>query len=353
MARSGPIPFIYASIIAPVPDVIADRGGRVERPFRETGIPVELASEPEQVLPICDYLALLEAGAREIGDDLFGISLAERLEIDDLGPFGRLLTGAPTLSRAIETTNTLIQHYSPACRSWLEVEDEAVQWHYRLTGVHNCREGRRLDGEYSLSLFRTLIRLAAGPNWQPSGILVEQATPQQLRALQSRFGAPAHCESTGYALVFPRDLLDLPMTYAEGLTELKRQALLTRLISSGPEDSFVGSIKAIIRSQLCGGYPEISAVTRSTGLSVRTLQRRLAEEGVVYTDLVAGVRRDLARNMLADPSRSQLDISISLGYSDAANFARAFKQWSGLTPGEFRQSLAHSPAMVESPFGTQ
>ena len=136
------------------------------------------------------------------------------------------------------------------------------------------------------------------------------------------------------------------MTYAEPLGEIERQALRTRLVSTAPEDSFVGSVKAIIRSQLSGGYPEISAVARSTELSVRTFQRRLAEEGVVYSDLVAAVRRDLAQEMLADPSRSQLDVSMSLGYADAANFTRAFRQWTGATPSAFRRALERSPAAV-------
>lgn len=346
MACGGSIPFIYASIIAPVPGLIADRGGNVDRPFRESGVPVELASEPERVVPMRDYLALLKAVAHETGDEHFGVSLAERTNISDLGPLGRLLTGAQTLRRAVETCNTLIQVYSPASRCWLDVEGETARWHYDLTGVRDCREGRRLDCENSLYLFRTLIRLAAGPNWQPSGILLEQATPHQRRVFETRLGAPARAVGAAYALVFPRDVLGLPMTYGEPHGETERQALRTRLMSMSPGGSFVLSVKAIIRSRLSGGYPEISAVARSTGLSVRTFQRRLAEEGVVYSDLVTAVRRDLAREMLADPSRRQLDVSMSLGYADAASFTRAFRHWTGATPSEFRRALERAPAAI-------
>ena len=346
MGSTNFVSFIYASIIAPVPDLIADSGGKVERPFRQSGVPVELASEPERTVPLRDYLTLLERAAHETGDEHFGVSMGERLKIDDLGPFGRLLTGAPTLRRAIGTTNALIQRYSPALRSWLEIEGETVRWHYQVTGVRDCRAGRRLHCESSMVLFRKLIRLAAGPNWQPSEILLEQATPQQLRVFQSRLGAPARSGGTDYSLVFPRELLDLPMTYAEPLGQMERRALLIRLISSRPEDSFVASVRAILRGQLCGGYPEMLRVARSTELSVRSFQRRLAKEGMTYSDLVADVRHDVAQEMLADPSKSQLDISMSLGYSDAANFTRAFKQWTGATPSQFRRSLERSPAAV-------
>lgn len=333
-------PFVYASMIASVPDVLADHGGKVDRPFSEVGVPIELASQPELIIPIHDYLNLLASGARETGDEHFGVSMAERMKIEDLGPFGRLISGAPTLRRAIETTNALVHKFSPAMKCWLELEGDTARWSYQLNGVRNGGEGYRLDCEASLVLFRTVVRLATSSGWQPSEILLGQTTRRNLRSFQSRFGGSTRYAETAYALDFPRALLDLPMIYAQPLGELQQQALLTRLNSTRPEDSFVGFVKAVIRSQLCGGYPEISAVARATEMTVRTFQRRLAEAGLVFSNLVADVRRDLAQEMLADPWKKQLDISLSLGYSDAANFSRAFKQWTGITPREFRRSLA-------------
>lgn len=340
------IPYIYASAISPVPDLVADLGGKVDRLFRECGVPFELASEPEQVVSMRDYFAVLEAAARETGHEHFGVSLGERLEIDDLGPFGRLLTSAPTLHRAIETANALVHHFSPAMSCWLEIENETARWSFRRTGLRDRNEGRRIDGEYCMAVCRALVRLAAGPDWQPSAILLEQATPHQLRALEARLGAPVRRHSDAWALLFPRDLLDVPMTCRKTLDETEQKALRARLKSMVPEDSFVGSVMAIIRSRLSGGYPEISAVARSTDLSVRTFQRRLAEERVVYSHLVADIRRDLAWEMLAGSSRSLLDVSLSLGYSDPANFTRAFRRWTGATPSEFRRASLCAPGAV-------
>lgn len=342
MKSFGCPPFVYASMIAPVPEVLANHGGKLDRPFREAGIPIELTSQPELTLPIRDYLNLLASSARETGDEHFGISMAERMKIEDLGPFGRLISGAPTLRRAIETTNALVHKFSPAMTCWLELDDDTVRWSYQLNGARDSGEGHRHDCEASLVLFRTVIRLATSSGWQPNEILLGESTRRNLRSFQSRFGGTSRYAETAYALVFPRDLLDLPMVYARPLGELQMQALLTRLNATRPEDSFVGSVRAVIRSQLCGGYPEISAVARAIEMTVRTFQRRLSEAGLVFSDLVADVRRGLAQEMLADPWKKQLDISLSLGYSDAANFSRAFKQWTGVTPREFRRSLVRS-----------
>lgn len=332
--------------MAPVPDLIDDHGGRIDRPFRWSGIPADLVSEPDAIVPLRDYLTLLEAAAQETGDEHFGLSLSERLKIEDFGPLGRLLISAPTVRRAIWMGTTLLENCMPATRSWLELAGENVRWHFDCSGIRDCREGRRLDCEGTLLEYRTLIRLAAGPNWQPSLVLLEQATASQRRAVESRLGAPVRNSSSGYALVFPREVLDLRMIAAKPLGEMERQALLSRMTLLRSGDSFVGSVGAIVRGKFCGGYPEISAVAQSTGLSVRTFQRRLAEAGLAYSDLVANVRADLARELLADSSMNQLDISMSLGYADAANFTRAFKQWTGVTPRQFRRSSAHLRAVA-------
>ena len=84
-ASVGSVPFIYASIIAPVPDLINDQGGRVERPFSKAGIPIELVEEPEKVIPIPGYLGLLEAAAREEPDDA---SIQPRSPMDHRWFFG-------------------------------------------------------------------------------------------------------------------------------------------------------------------------------------------------------------------------------------------------------------------------
>jgi AraC-like DNA-binding protein len=72
------------------------------------------------------------------------------------------------------------------------------------------------------------------------------------------------------------------------------------------------------------------------GMSVRTLQRRLAEMGVSYSDLVDEVRLASALTLIDDRSIKLSEIARKLGYADAANFDRAFKRWTGLSPSQAR-----------------
>ena len=79
-------------------------------------------------------------------------------------------------------------------------------------------------------------------------------------------------------------------------------------------------------------------------MSERTLQRRLAEEGSSYQQLLTDTRRQLAERHLAEGRLPATEIAILLGYSEPSVFFRAFRQWTGLTPGEYRSQHARSDA---------
>lgn len=73
-------------------------------------------------------------------------------------------------------------------------------------------------------------------------------------------------------------------------------------------------------------------------MSTRTLQRRLAEQGLQFQDVLDATRKDLAKIYIKDPSLGMLDIALLLGYSEQSSFTRAFKSWFGDTPSSWRRS---------------
>src|SRR5262245_25777 len=99
----------------------------------------------------------------------------------------------------------------------------------------------------------------------------------------------------------------------------------------------VAVVQEIITRLLREGYPDIHSVATMLGLVVRTLQRRLAEEGLTYARVVARVRFNLAQRLLDDPAYKIIEVALDLGYSDQAHFARAFARWTGFAPREFQR----------------
>ena len=157
--------------------------------------------------------------------------------------------------------------------------------------------------------------------------VVERA--QAAGAGTMRFGQPAH------RLVFDAGLLDLPLVSADpAAMQLARAQCDRELATLSEARSLVGRVRA--EASRGGGAPGIVAVARRLGLSTRTLKRRLAEAGTTFRDVADGSRRQRALLLLDDRRIALADVADRLGYSDVANFTRAFRRWTGMTPGEFR-----------------
>ena len=107
--------------------------------------------------------------------------------------------------------------------------------------------------------------------------------------------------------------------------------------------SFRTKLQAIVRSSMPEGYPSVERVAQRLNVRVRTLQRRLNEQGLTYSDLVETFRYREASRLLGRTERPVAAIAASLGYKDPSHFSRAFLRWSGMRPTQFRTQQRSEP----------
>jgi len=100
---------------------------------------------------------------------------------------------------------------------------------------------------------------------------------------------------------------------------------------------FKTSLKAVLSTYLADGAPPVGVAAELASTSIRSLQRHLKESGLTYSELLAEIRFDSARQLLAETDLSVLDVSLELGYKDPSNFARAFRRLAGVSPREYRK----------------
>ena len=103
---------------------------------------------------------------------------------------------------------------------------------------------------------------------------------------------------------------------------------------------FVERVREAVERELGTGSLGVATLSRTLGTSSRTLQRRLGEIGLSFRDVVDEVRERRARAYLTDPALSTTDIARLLGYAEVSAFLRAFKRWTGTTPGRVRAASA-------------
>ena len=96
------------------------------------------------------------------------------------------------------------------------------------------------------------------------------------------------------------------------------------------------SVREVLRAMLRDGQPSVERVSAAAGLSVRTLQRRLADEGTSFSALLESVRREAVLGALTDRGHTLTELSETLGYAHQSTLTRAVRRWTGKTPSLLR-----------------
>ena len=273
---------------------------------------------------------------------------------------GTRLYGRGTLGMAAAMaapTGRLIVDYVASTSATLRQALEQVARYHRLI----TRNGdMRLRPEGDLTILELLLNLP--PAAIPAQILEYSVTSiarrafeftgKRVRAVQfphaplgpredyaRLLGAPTHFEADTAGVLFDEDLLTAPCRGHDPNLYKVVRAHAELLLERQPQDSTMrAQARRVVVGLIAQGEPEMAGVARSLATSERSLQRRLQEEGTSFREVVEDARRELAVGYLGDRRMAVSEVAYLLGYSEAGAFMRAFKRWTGKTPGEMRAS---------------
>jgi AraC-like DNA-binding protein len=141
-------------------------------------------------------------------------------------------------------------------------------------------------------------------------------------------------------LAFEASYLDLPVVQNErSAKEFLRTAPESILLKYKNGSSLTARVRRRLRQFLPGTVPDFEQLAEEMSMTPATMRRRLHEEGESYQSIKDQLRRDLAISYLSHSRRSVMDIAVELGFSERSAFHRAFRKWTGASPGEFRRKL--------------
>jgi len=187
-----------------------------------------------------------------------------------------------------------------------------------------------------------------GTDGQIAPLRLELTRPAQHRELlESHFGCRVQFKASRNALVFRTSDLDRPfVTHNEELLKAIGSQLETELKDRNPGEDVGEQVKHTLKRSLAGKRPTLQHVAQELCLSVRTLQRRLADADISFQQLVEDTRRELAHHYLKHSAVELNEAAFLLGYEDANSFFRAFQGWEGTSPGEWRTRHRMRPVQV-------
>jgi AraC-like DNA-binding protein len=200
------------------------------------------------------------------------------------------------------------------------------------------RLGLRLSNEATLAAIVAISREVASEPFRPQAVHLKHRAPLRTAGHEAFFRCPVHFGSDRDAIRVAQRTLATPNRVGDASIARFFDTLLDteigRLDDTVPLDR---RVRDRVSTALSGGVPALSEVARELGMSGRTLQRRLAARSTSFQALVDEARRHLALRLLRGEDDVALtEVTYMTGFSDQSAFTRAFKRWTGQTPGAYR-----------------
>ncbi|PRD43762.1 AraC family transcriptional regulator [Phyllobacterium phragmitis] len=327
------VAFIRVSAIKLLLEQFDNRQEKARELLSRHGIMRPLLSDPYAVIPLQRFVAFFEDAATALDDPFFGAKLGAVFKPGDIGPVGMLFSLSPSIMDAFDRISKFANSLQNTTNSNIVMDGDTLVWSYRISD--NSIWPRRQDAEYSLAASCQLVRSNFKASWKPLEVHFEHEMPAQPEVIRRIFRSPVLFKQSSNRIVMNRE--EAVQIYRNENKELS--LILERHMSDLMSQTYVGQslsskVKSLIGLYIGRRHITVGLLAEELGLTPRTLQRRLGEEGATIRNLTLSCRQELARNLLSAENSTMSDIAQALGYADGAVFCRAFKSWAGHPPSK-------------------
>jgi AraC-like DNA-binding protein len=288
-------------------------------------------------IKVRNQIDFLELVARAVADPFLGFHLAQTCDLRELGLLYYVGASSKTLGDAWRRG----ARYTSVVNEGLSlryIEGHAVTLAFDYVGVPRHIDRQQI--EFSMTALVRFCRRLTGRELAPSRVGFAHRRNEDTSELSAYFACDVAFGATADQATFDAAFRDLPIVTADShLNELLigygEEVLARRSMHRG---SFRSQVENAMVPLLPHGTARAGEIAKDLGVSQRTLARRLAVEGATFSEVLEGLRSDLARQYLADEGLTISQVAWLLGYQEISAFTHAFKRWTGMTPREARAS---------------
>ena len=315
--------------------VAAEQGLAITALLRGTALTAEDLENPSTVLSFEQEFGLIRNLLAHCGDvPGLGFEAGRRYRFTTLAPVGFAFVSSPNLRSAFE----IIVRYADLNTSMVDVEIDRGQadLHARFNDDFLPLDVRRFAVERSIAVALQVGKEMLGRTLRPKALSFQFPAPSDATIFIERVGVTPSFGAPANQLVFSQADADTSLIHANPLALQLAEAHCQQYLATWRRRS--GLAETVRKLMLRRPYamPSITEIAETQCLSVRSLHRRLRDEGTAYTALRDEVRELLAEQLLALPRLPIDEIAARLGYAEAASFIHAFKRWKGQTPAAYR-----------------
>lgn len=309
-------------------------GADVPAWLQRSGLSEAQLSEPSFKLDFSSFCRLIEDALATTGEAALGLLVGERLVVNSHGIVGFAALQSGSARQAIQ----LLERYFGVRTSLVAISlrEDGEQAHIVFTPNYPLDTIQRPVLEAVVLAIKNVFDAVSLGASGVMRVSFPFARPDYAGLAEEMLRCEVLYDAgwTGFSL--PLGLLDQPLKMADPASFRDAELICQRELDKLKQTVSMSSRVRRIMLEKHNGFPSLNVTARLFHLTPRTLHRRLLEEGTSFKDILEQVRHTLAVEYLKAGYLSIEEIAYSLGYTDMANFRRAFKRWESMPPSRYR-----------------
>ncbi|MCP3944237.1 MAG: AraC family transcriptional regulator [Desulfobacteraceae bacterium] len=315
-------------------DLIRDYGIPIDTLEKETGINRRKMDDPDARITMTRFLKLWQIAEKVSKDPAIGLNLRQKYGTGTMHFVVTLAMNSPNLLKALEAW---MRYDMLICDNYRNDIFEGKD-HYRITYTNISPEHEnRWIPEHHMFLALEYGRRISQTNFNPVQIFFRHADPGYGDIYKKCFNCPVFFNRKENMALFKKQDLKMPILgqdpYLHAILKKHAEKSIKKLSKSL---SFKDKVQEFIIKNLPRGIVDLQSASNAMNMDRSTLHRHLKKESIGFKQLLTQTRKELAKKYLTQ-GMSITQTSYLLGFADPSTFQRAFKHWTQISPGKFRE----------------
>jgi len=333
-----------ASIFSGLPSLIKGNGGNERAILSRFKVPLDIEQRPESFIPFRTVVALLEFCSETLKCPDFGLRLSAQQGLPIFGPLSVLARNAETVESALRTISWYLHVQFPAVSIQIKPHESGHYLRLQITINEPSPIMQRQVMELAMGNGHIIMRMLAGNKASPLRVFFPHPRLAPTTVYKRFFNCDVVFNQSFCAVDLPMNIMQTPIASADPQTAHMATEYLMACYGDASLD-LPTQVSQLIQQLLPSGHANIKVISEQLCLHPRTLQRRLADNKLVFEQLIDDTRMSLAQRYLSELKLPLSQVAGLLGYADQSTLNRACRRWFDTSPLKFRKKILCTKAL--------
>ena len=330
-------PSTISSVSLLIAKALESYGYESEPVFEYAGLDPKMSRDPNARYSYAAMTKLWEMATEITKDPAFGLRAASFWHPTTLHALGYSWLASSNLKLALERFVRYLKIVSTIAKIQFEEAEEDFSFILDRMAGYPPPADEAIDAGFAMII--RMCRISYGESFNPLRIVMQRHEPLCKEEFNQFFRAPIDYSASKNVIYFGKKELNTMLPTANAELARVNDKIVTEYLARLDDSAITTRAKEKLIDKLSTGEVSEEQIASLLNLSSRSLQRRLKDEDMTYKQLLDETRRELASQYIENSHLSINQITYLLGFSEPANFSRAFKRWNGVSPSQYRKSI--------------